>query len=94
MSISRVFSVIGDRNVRDHMTTLNIASREAMKGAEVLSCPSLSNLATVFSEIRSGSHFELLTGLRLILLSRPPSFVINRAYLVTSTIDNDDTPVT
>ena len=58
MSISRVFSVIGDRNVRDHMTTLNIASREAMKGAEVLSCPSVSNLATVFSEIRSGKQIE------------------------------------
>ena len=58
MSIARIFSVIGDRNVRDHMTTLNVASREAMKGAEIISCPSLINLASVFTEIRSGKQIE------------------------------------
>ena len=58
MSLSRAFSIIGDRNVRDHMTSLNIASRDAMKTAQILACPSLANLGVVFSEIRFDHHLS------------------------------------
>ena len=47
-----VFTVIGDSNVRDHMTTMNMASREVMKKAQVIASPSLNNLAAAFLEIR------------------------------------------
>ena len=33
MSVSRLFTIIGDSNVRRNMTGLNVASREAMKKA-------------------------------------------------------------
>ena len=33
---SRIFSVIGDANVKRNMTSLNIASREVMKNAQVI----------------------------------------------------------
>ena len=36
MSISRVYTIIGDANIRRNMTTLNIASRDIMKKAEVM----------------------------------------------------------
>ena len=34
------------------MTTLNIASREAMKNAQILTSPPMSGLPAVFAEIR------------------------------------------
>ena len=34
--MSRLISIIGDGNVRRNMTGLNVASREAMKSAQVI----------------------------------------------------------
>ena len=49
---SRVFSIIGDRNVLDNMTSYNTASREVMQSAQIINCPALSELAKAFLEIR------------------------------------------
>ena len=49
---ARMFSVIGDRNVLDHMTSFNIASRENMKSAQVIRCPILNEASNAFQEVR------------------------------------------
>ena len=36
MSVSRIFTIVGDGNVRRNMTALNIASRTSMKSAQVI----------------------------------------------------------
>ena len=47
-----MFSVIGDANVVDHMTSFNMASREVMKRMEVIPCPSLEKVNEAFQSIR------------------------------------------
>ena len=47
-----MFSVIGDANVVDHMTSFNMASREVMKRTEVIPCPSLDKVNEAFQSIR------------------------------------------
>ena len=71
MSISRLFTVIGDSNIRDNMTSLNMASREVMKHAQVLNCPQLSGLGSVFSEIRVDSNVCVFAGVTQLLMSTP-----------------------
>ena len=36
MSVSRIFTIVGDGNVRRNMTALNIASRTSMKKAQII----------------------------------------------------------
>ena len=55
MSVSRLFSIIGDGNVRRNMTTLNMASRASMKSAQVIACANLDGLDNAFAEVRSES---------------------------------------
>ena len=57
---SRVFSIIGDRNVLDNMTSYNTASREVMQSAQIINCPALSELANAFLEIRLVSFSQSL----------------------------------
>ena len=52
MSSDRIFSIIGDANVKRNMTQLNVASREAMKSAQVIECISLSTLDAALQEVR------------------------------------------
>ena len=53
--MSRLFSIVGDSNVRRNMTGLNIASREAMKSAQVIDCELLSSLEAALAEVRAES---------------------------------------
>ena len=69
MSVSRLFTIIGDSNVRDNMTALNIASREVMKRAQIISCPPLSGLGSSFSEIRPETDVCIFAGMTQLLLS-------------------------
>ena len=55
MSVSRLFSFIGDANVKRKMTGLNIASREAIKSAQVLDCSLMSELDTALQAVRPES---------------------------------------
>ena len=36
MSVSQIFTIVGDGNVRRNMTALNIASRTSMKNAQIV----------------------------------------------------------
>ena len=47
-----VFSVVGDDNVRDNMTSLNMSSREIMRAAQIITCQPLATLAASLLEIR------------------------------------------
>ena len=53
-----MFSIIGDSNVVDNMTSFNTASRDVMQRAQVLDCPGLNDLATVLQEIRYYLFFK------------------------------------
>ena len=81
MSISRLFSVIGDTNVLQNMTTLNMASRESMKKAQVIPCPPLSEFESSLSSIRAESTVCIYAGITGHLLGAPEG---NTIY---STID-------
>ena len=63
MSISRVFSIIGDANVRRNMTGLNIASREVMKTAQVIDCVLMSTLDTALKEVRAETEFLIIASM-------------------------------
>ena len=69
MSISRLFTVLGDSNVRDNMTALNMASREVMKKAQIIPCPSMSSLGSALSGIRDESNVFVFAGVTQLLLS-------------------------
>ena len=53
---SRIFSVIGDANVKRNMTELNIASREVMKNAQVINYVPPASFDAAFQEIRPESE--------------------------------------
>ena len=69
MSISRMFTIIGDQNVRRNMTALNIASRDVMKSAQVIDCVSLSNLDAALNEVKAESEVLILASITEFLLS-------------------------
>ena len=55
MTITSVYSVIGDSNIRRNMTSMNVASRQVMAECEVIDCPPLSNLEDAFASVRKES---------------------------------------
>ena len=69
--MSRLFSIIGDSNIRRNMTGLNIASRDSMKTAQVISCPPLSELESALASVRSESNVCIYAGLTGHLLASP-----------------------
>ena len=69
MSSTWLFSIVGDSNVRRNMTSLNIASREAMKSAEVIDCNAITSLDAALSSVRSESSVCLVACITEFLLS-------------------------
>lgn len=69
MSISRVYTIIGDANVRRNMTALNVASREVMKKAEVIDCVQLTTLDSALSKVRVESSILIVASVTEFLLS-------------------------
>ena len=69
MSLSRLFTIVGDANVRRNMTGLNIASREVMKTAQVVACDSLSTLDSALIEVRKESSVCIIACLTGMLLT-------------------------
>ena len=53
-----LFTIIGDSNVVDNMTSFNTASREAMKSAQVIPVTTLGQLPEAFQSIRCGNGLE------------------------------------
>ena len=81
MSISRLFSIIGDSNVRRNMTGLNMASREVMKTSEVIDCSQLPSLDTALSQVRQESS--------VLIVATITEFILNNGDCgsIASTID-------
>ena len=69
MSVSRLFTVIGDGNVRRNWTQLNIASRESMKTAQVLSCADLGSLGASLAEVRQESSVCIFAAITEMFLA-------------------------
>lgn len=66
---SWLFSIIGDSNVRRNMTSLNIASREAMKKAEVIDCDVITSLDAALSSVRPESNVCIVACITEFLLT-------------------------
>ena len=71
MSQLRLFSVLGDNNVVQNMTTLNMASRESMQKAQLISCPALRDLPSAIDQIRSEANVFLYAAITEHLLAAP-----------------------
>ena len=71
MSQLRLYSVLGDTNVVQNMTTLNMASREAMQKAQLITCPALRDLASAVDQIRSEANVFLYAAITEHLLAAP-----------------------
>ena len=69
MSISRLFTVIGDANFRRNMTGLNIASRESMKSAQLIDCVHLSTLDNALHQVRADSTVLVLASMTEFIVS-------------------------
>ena len=69
MSISRLFTIIGDANVRRNMTGLNVASRETMKKAQVLACDNLAGLDQALADVRAESEVLIVSAITDMLLA-------------------------
>ena len=69
MSISRVYSIIGDTNIRRNMTNLNVASREVMKKAQIIDCSQMSALDQALSQVRVDSSILIVASITEFLLS-------------------------
>ena len=69
MSGHRFFSIIGDANVRRNMTGLNLASREVMKGCQVIDCNTMAALDAALGEVRSESTVLILAAVTEFLIT-------------------------
>ena len=69
MSISRIFSIIGDGNVRRNMTALNIASRESMKNAQIIDFVGNTSIDVALQEVRPESNVCIVAAITDLLLS-------------------------
>ena len=68
MSSHRLFSIIGDANVRRNMTTLNVASRVTMKSAQIIDCVQMSTLDAALQEVRVESEVLIIASITEFLL--------------------------
>ena len=74
---ARIFSIIGDANVRRNMTSLNIASREVMKAAQVIDYLGVSPVNQALQEVRDESNICIFAGITEPLLTNGDCGTIN-----------------
>ena len=67
--MSRLISVVGDNNVKRNMTTLNMASRDAMKTAQLIDCLSMASLDESLSSVRAESNVCIVAVITELLLA-------------------------
>ena len=63
MSVSRLFTIIGDSNVRRNMTGLNIASRESMKKAQVIDFNGVTPLSDALNVVKKETNVCIVAAL-------------------------------
>ena len=61
--MARLVSIIGDANVRRNMTGLNVASREAMKNAQVIDYLGLCPIDQALQEVRPESTMCIIAAI-------------------------------
>ena len=69
MSISRLFTIIGDGNVRRNMTGLNVASRESMKSAQIIDYVGNTSIDVALQEVRPESTACIVAAITDLILS-------------------------
>ena len=69
MSSHRLFSIVGDANVRRNMIGLNIASRATMKSAQVIDCVQMCNLEAALNKVRAESEVLIVACITEFLIS-------------------------
>ena len=67
--MSRLIFVVGDSNVRRNMTGLNIASRDAMKTAQMIDCTNMASLDAALSAVRAESTICIVAVVTELLLA-------------------------
>ena len=67
--MARLVSIIGDANVRRNMTGLNVASREAMKNAQVIDYLGLCPVDQALQEVRPESNICIFAAITEPLIS-------------------------
>ena len=82
MSISRLFSIIGDSNVRNNMTPFNIRDRPGISDAQILSAHRLDVLPDALRSVRTSSDIVILSCITNYLTSstEESSSVSGRVY--------------
>ena len=70
MSVHRLFSIIGDANVRRNMTGLNMASREVMQNSQILDCVAMATLDTALQGVRAESTVLIVASITEFILSQ------------------------
>ena len=66
--MSRLFSIVGDSNVRRNWTGLNVASRESMKSAQVIDCEDFPSLESSLNEVRAESNTCIIAAVTNFIL--------------------------
>ena len=69
MAQSRLYTIIGDGNVRRNMTALNMGSREAMKGAQIVDYIGTGSINVALQEVRQESSVCIVAAITDLLLS-------------------------
>ena len=79
MSITRLFSIIGDSNVRNNMTPFNIRDRPGLSDAQVLSSSRLEVLPDALRSVRTSSNILIISCIsNFIIASEESSSVSGR----------------
>ena len=66
---ARLFSIIGDANIRRNMTGLNVASREVMKTAQIIDYLGVTPIEQALGEVRAESSVCIVAAITDLLLS-------------------------
>ena len=66
---ARLFSIIGDANVRRNMTGLNVASREAMKTAQIIDYLGVTPIEQALAEVRPESSVCIVAAITDLILA-------------------------
>ena len=66
--MSRLLSIVGDSNVIRNLTALNIASREAMKTAQVIDCSLMTSFTVALAQVRAESTACIVSNLTEMLM--------------------------
>ena len=68
MSVTNIYTIIGDSNIRRNMTAMNIASRQVMADCQMIDCPVLNSLEGAFASVRDTSNVCVISAVSELLV--------------------------